>query len=101
MIPAVACIFIKDGFKGIDIYISSLDNWIKTACFNDSKAVSYNAICDIIDVNNAIDKWQDTMSSLKIDATKEEYKRFLRSVEGIESIEVDFSGTLSPEINWK
>lgn len=101
MIPVVACIFIKDGFKGMDIYISSLDNWIKTACFNDSKAISYNAICDIIDINDAIDKWSDTMSSFKIDATKEEYKRFLRSVEGIESIEVDFSGTLSPEMKWK
>ena len=101
MTAVVACIFIKDGFSGMDIYISSLDNWIKAACLTDNKSIVFNADCNVEDMEDAINNWQEKMTSLKIDTTKEEYRKYIISCEGIEHIEVDFSGRFSPEIKWE
>ena len=44
MIPVVACVFVKPDFKGIDIYISSLKNWLDIGFSGKYAAVQYNSI---------------------------------------------------------
>lgn len=97
MIPVVALIFIEDSFKRMDIYISSLDNWIRNA--------SGGAICfkpvfgceDMLDVSS----WRETMSSLKINICKPKYREEINSIKGIEHMGIEFLSSLDPNIKWE
>lgn len=101
MIPVIACIFVKDGFSGMDVYISTLDNWISKACLNNEKAICFNQTDINEDVVVAAQRWQETMKTFKINASKPEYREYLNNTDGIEHIEICFASKLSMDMKWQ
>lgn len=101
MIPVVACIFVKSNFGGMDVYISSLDNWIKEACANSNKAICFTPIDESVDVAEASLRWKETMKTFKISISKPQYQEYLNNANGIEHIEIDFVSAFNPKMQWK
>lgn len=101
MIPVIAGIFIKDNFKGMDIYISTLDNWIRKACTDCNKAIWFNQMDKNENVAAAAQRWQETMKTFKINVSKPDYREYLNNTDGIEHIEISFSNRLNPDKKWQ
>lgn len=101
MIAVVACIFIKDNFKGMDIYISSLDNWIKGACKESNKAVCFTYTDNKKETPADTAKWLKTINTFKINIGKPEYMEYISAMEGMEHIEIDFLSAFEQDKKWK
>lgn len=103
MVPVVACIFVKDSFLGMDIYISTLENWIKKAFIYNNKTICFN----LYDMNEDIDSFIDMQTLLKkirifkINASNQKHRDFLNNTEGIEHMEINFLNVLNPTMKWK
>lgn len=100
MIPVIACIFVKSDFKGMDIYISSLANWIKISKFGRGSKVEFGIVPGIENYPNINDiklRWRETMWTFKISCRDKEY---LNNIEGVEHMEIDFLSALVPEKKW-
>ena len=101
MIPVVACIFVKSNFGGMDVYISSLDNWLKKASYNSNTAIYFNPIDPNVDLDEASLRWKETMKTLKISIKETKYQEYLNNADGIEHIEIEFVNAFNPKMQWK
>ena len=98
MIPAVACVFIDKYFKGIDIYIATLETWLSIGCSGESEAVQ----CYIAPFEQLTqtEKWRRDLGILTINASKQTKKDQLNNDDRIEHMHLTFNSLFCPEKDW-
>lgn len=108
MIPAVACVFIDEYFKGIDIYIATLETWLSIGCSGESEAVK--CTCTPPQLTQTEDwrkQWRGQLgvltinaSNQEINASKQTKKDQLNNDDRIEHMHLTFNSRFCPEKDW-
>lgn len=107
MIPAVACVFIDKDFKGIDIYIATLETWLSIGCSGESEAVQCTDKCTFLPLTQTKD-WRRDLGKLTINASnnasnpakKNQKKDQLNNDDRIEHMHLTFDSLFCPEKDW-
>ena len=98
MIPAVACVFIDEYFKGIDIYIATLETWLSIGCSGESEAVQCY-IAPFLKLTQT-EKWRRDLGILTINASNQTKKDQLNNDDRIEHMHLTFDSLFCPEKDW-
>ena len=99
IISVVACIFAKPNFGGVDIYVSTLENWIEKGIEDNTGAISIKSTL-LYDGEINVCNWREWMSKMKINITTNKQYTFLDRTEGIEHVEVNCMNTFDSQYMW-
>lgn len=102
MQEVLAIIFIEPDFSKINIYISSLKNWLDLAWSSKyGTAIQYCLLfgSGLNQIEIRRDQWKSNLSQLKININSKN-KKIIDSIDSIEHMELQCSSLLSPNFEW-
>lgn len=98
MIPVIAYLFIRDNVGEIDIYVSTLSNWIRKSKEENGKAVELKKMDDL---REDIGTGYENVKTFKVNTTKLQQQEYLDNTTGIEHIKIKLDNRFDPTVKWE
>lgn len=102
MKSVLAIIFIKADFSKIDIYISSLENWMQLGhSLKYGTAIQYEVIpsCALKQIEDT-KNWKSNLSCLKVNIGTAKNKKIIDNIDSIEHMEIQCLSLFKSDFKW-